>query len=40
MPYQVTLSRRSDEEVTAKYGVSRRMYTYCVSMTRVNRQFR
>ncbi|MCA8063632.1 ImmA/IrrE family metallo-endopeptidase [Burkholderia sp. AU38729] len=30
----------SDEEVTAEYGVSKRMYAYRVSMTGVNRQFR
>lgn len=30
----------SDEEVVSKYGVSKRMYTYRVSMTGVNRQFR
>lgn len=30
----------SDEEVIAEYGVSKRMYTYRVSMTGVNRQFR
>ncbi len=30
----------SDEEVVAEYGVSKRMYTYRVSMTGVNRQFR
>lgn len=29
-----------DEEVIASYGVSKRMYTYRVSMTGVNRQFR
>lgn len=30
----------SDEEVIAAYGVSKRMYTYRLSMTGVNRQFR
>ncbi|WP_328805961.1 ImmA/IrrE family metallo-endopeptidase [Paraburkholderia solitsugae] len=30
----------SDDEVTAAYGVSKRMYTYRVSMTGLNRQFR
>lgn len=29
-----------DEDVVAQYGVSKRMYTYRVSMTGVNRQFR
>ncbi|MFM0100874.1 ImmA/IrrE family metallo-endopeptidase [Paraburkholderia nemoris] len=29
-----------DEEVIANYGVSKRMYTYRVSMTGLNRQFR
>ena len=30
----------SDEEVVAEYGASKRMYTYRVSMTGVDRQFR
>ncbi|CAG9229799.1 hypothetical protein BCAR13_60176 [Paraburkholderia caribensis] len=30
----------SDEEVVANYGVSKRMYTYRVSITGVNRQVR
>jgi Zn-dependent peptidase ImmA (M78 family) len=29
-----------DEEVIVNYGVSKRMYTYRVSMTGLNRQFR
>ena len=38
----VDIRRRgmSDDEVTAEYGVSKRMYTYRVSMTGLNRQFR
>lgn len=30
----------TDEEVITDYGVSKRMYTYRVSMTGVSRQFR
>lgn len=30
----------TDEEVITNYGVSKRMYTYRVSMTGVSRQFR
>ncbi len=37
---QIKRQRIPDEDVVAQYGVSKRMYTYRVSMTGVNRQFR
>ncbi|MEZ0188666.1 ImmA/IrrE family metallo-endopeptidase [Ralstonia solanacearum] len=37
---QIRRQGTTDEDVVAQYGVSKRMYTYRVSMTGVNRQFR